>query len=101
MSVSLDYAGPFHRPHDRVGIGFAATHSSSRAAQYQAAYNALHPDDATAVGRGYETTYEVFYAWQVVPSVSLQPDLQYIVHPGGTSKNANAVVAGLKTTVAF
>ncbi|WP_322007609.1 carbohydrate porin [Paraburkholderia tropica] len=101
MSLSFEYMGPFHRVHDRIGFGFAATHSSSRAAEYQAAYNAANPDDASPVGSGYEYTYEVFYNWRVVPSVSLQPNLQYIVHPGGTAQNANVFVMGLKTVVAF
>ncbi|WP_186310749.1 carbohydrate porin [Paraburkholderia sp. BCC1886] len=101
MTLDFEYQNPFHRAGDRVGIGFAATHSSSRAAEYQMEYNALHPDDASAVGNGYEMTYEIFYNWQVVPSVSLQPDFQYIVHPGGTSRNSNVAVAGLKTVIAF
>ncbi|SDR55513.1 porin, OprB family [Paraburkholderia fungorum] len=101
MSLGFEYKEPFHRAGDRIGVGMAATHSSSRAADYQATYNALHPADASAVGRGYETTYELFYSWRVVPTVSLQPDLQYIVHPGGTSQNANAFVVGLKSTVYF
>ncbi|WP_408734216.1 carbohydrate porin [Paraburkholderia bannensis] len=36
-----------------------------------------------------------------MPSVSLQPDLQYIVHPVGTSANTNVLVLGLKTVVEF
>jgi porin len=101
MTLAFEYAKPFHRAGDRAGIGFAATHSSSRNAEYQTEFNELHPNEATAVGHGYEYTYEIFYSWQLVPSVSLQPDLQYIVHPGGTSQNSNVLVVGLKSVISF
>ncbi|WP_347557187.1 carbohydrate porin [Robbsia sp. KACC 23696] len=101
MTVSAEYQNPWHQIGDRVGLGFAATHTSSREAEYQAAYNALHPDDATSVGHGYEYTTELYYAWQALRFVSLQPTLQYVVHPGGTSQNHNAFFAGMKSTIQF
>jgi porin len=33
--------------------------------------------------------------------VSIRPNLQYVMHPGGSSQNDNAVVVGLKTAIAF
>ena len=101
ITASLEYQNPFHRTGDRAGLGFAATHTSNREALYQAEYNALHPGDATAFGSGYQYTTEVYYDWQVLRSLSFQPTLQYVVHPGGTSQNANAFFAGIRTTVAF
>ena len=101
MTFSLEYQNPFHRAGDRIGVGFAATHSSSRQAEYQQAYNALHPDDASVVGHGYEYSTEIYYHWQAMKSVSLQPNLQYVIHPGGSSQNHNVFVAGLRSTIAF
>lgn len=101
ISLGLEYADPFGRHGDRIGVGVAATHTSSREAEYQEAYNALHPTDAGAVGYSYEYTYEIFYQWQALRSVSLQPDLQYIVHPGGSTQNANIFVMGLKSVIDF
>ncbi|WP_144107449.1 carbohydrate porin [Paraburkholderia sp. BCC1886] len=101
MTLGFEYAEPFKRVGDRFGVGVAMTHTSSREAMYQAEYNTLHPGDVTYVGNGYETAYEVFYSWNVIPSISLQPDLQYISHPGGTTKNSNVFIVGLKTTVQF
>ncbi|ACH82415.1 Carbohydrate-selective porin OprB [Acidithiobacillus ferrooxidans ATCC 53993] len=44
-----------------------------------------------------ETACEITYAAQVVPHIFLQPDLQWVVHPGGLYPNA--LVAGLSLHV--
>ncbi len=36
----------------------------------------------------YETAIELFYGWQVLPWIRIQPDLQYIVHPSGQYRDA-------------
>ena len=38
-------------------------------------------------------------SWSPVPSVYFRPNLQYSMHPGGTSQNKNAFVVGLTTGV--
>jgi porin len=48
-----------------------------------------------------ETVIEATYKAQLAPWWSLQPDLQYIVSPGGFQGSRNATVLGLRTTVAF
>jgi porin len=49
-----------------------------------------------------ETVLEATYKAQMAPWWSIQPDLQYIVTPGGEPSVAhNAVVLGLRTTIAF
>ena len=101
LTVTAEYQNPWGQVGDRAGFGFAATHTSSREAAYQSAYNALHPNDTSAVGDGYEYTTELYYAWQALRFVSLQPTLQYVIHPGGTSQNSNAFFAGLRSTIQF
>jgi porin len=78
------------------------------------------PDDliglAVATGMAtpipdYETTIELTYRMQLAPNWLLQPDLQYIVHPGGNVANPrdptgataipNAFVVGLRTILKF
>ncbi|CAH2798208.1 MAG: hypothetical protein CPDRYMAC_4782 [uncultured Paraburkholderia sp.] len=44
ITATLEYDNPFQRVGGRFGIGFAATHTSSREAEYQLAWNAAHPD---------------------------------------------------------
>jgi porin len=46
-----------------------------------------------------ETAIETFYKFQVTDSVSIKPDLQYIVNPGGAGRDA--LVVGTRVEVAF
>lgn len=52
-------------------------------------------------GVGYEAVVEFSYAMQLTPAISVQPDLQYILHPGGTQQDGNAVVVGVRAVVNF
>ena len=56
-----------------------------------------------------ETQFELSYILRVTPWWSIQPDLQYIVHPGGRVPNpldptraiGDAFIAGVRTTINF
>lgn len=48
-----------------------------------------------------EIAYETMTSIQLRPWLTLQPDIQYIMHPSGTGGIPNAVVALLRVTVAF
>jgi len=102
--------GPFaSRPNDTFGIGFAYAKISDRA-------RGLDQDTAAfgTVGypiRDYEALIEVSYKYQVVDGWTIQPDFQYVMHPGGNVPNPNdptqtitvknAAVFGVRTTVQF
>jgi len=47
----------------------------------------------------YELALETFYQWKLSPWAFVQPDLQYIVHPGGTQ--SNALVATLRLQISL
>jgi porin len=47
----------------------------------------------------YELALESFYQWQLTPWALLQPDLQYIIHPGG--RYSDAMVATLRLQITF
>jgi porin len=58
--------------------------------------------------RDFEMAIELTYSARLAPWWTLQPDLQYIIHPGGTIPNPvtgriipDAFVAGLRTSVSF
>jgi porin len=59
--------------------------------------------------RNEEVLFELSYQAQIAPWWTVQPDLQYIVHPGGNvpdpaspnSTVGNAFVAGIRSTVKF
>ena len=46
-----------------------------------------------------ETTLELTYSLIVRDNLSLQPDLQYVLSPGGNSSVPNVLVAGLRITL--
>jgi porin len=101
FALGAEYKGPFNRANDMIGFAFGATHGSSRLASYQRLYNQLNPGAGVPVQSGYEYVAELFYNWAPLPSINLRPNLQYVIHPGGTSQNSNVFVLGLKTVIAF
>lgn len=59
--------------------------------------------DARAAGtfsESYELAIEAFYKVQFTPWLSLKPDLQYVIHPGGGGLD-DALVATVRLEVAF
>ena len=67
------------------------------------AYGHLNNDPQNDDGRsnpGYEIVLEATYQIELSPWLSVQPDLQYVIHPSGTNI-ANALVLGARTTVSF
>jgi porin len=44
---------------------------------------------------------ELTYSMRLAPAIAIQPDLQYIMHPGGTQQNGNALVVGMRAVVDF
>ena len=49
----------------------------------------------------YETTLELTYGCAVRPGLLLQPDLQYIIHPGGNRAIPNALAIGVNIVANF
>ena len=85
----LTLTAPFAaRPHDTAGIGFGVAKVSADAA-------ALEADTARFTGaftpiQGTEAFLELTYQAQITPWWVLQPDFQYVIHPGGGVANPNA-----------
>ena len=96
----LQYRGPFERSPDTVGLAVGATHNNGRHATFVRENN-LRTGQSVVAGSGYEYVGELYYSWAPVPSVFLRPNLQYILHPGGTTQNRNAFVLGLKSGLTF
>jgi len=108
MNAGVTFHEPFmHRNNDTFSIGMGYAKVSSAVA-------ALDRDTAAFTGnfvptRGGETFFEVSYQYQVVPWWQLQPDLQYVINPGGGVANpkdpsrriANEFIMGLRTTILF
>jgi porin len=52
-------------------------------------------------GCGYELLTEFSYSIRLTPAVAIEPDIQYIIHPGGTQQYANALVVGFRAVIDF
>ena len=49
----------------------------------------------------YEAVLELTYRAQITPWFALQPDVQWIIHPGGSTAIDDALVVGLRAAVSF
>jgi porin len=97
------------RPHDKVGIAAAYAHVSRRA-------QALDRDFQSIYGAGWpvrssEALLTAVYQYEVRAGLTLQPNVQFIRHPGGGATDPlgplrgkhlkDAAVLGLRTVVKF
>jgi porin len=95
------------RDNDTVGFGFGLTHASGSVADYDEDLSQFTGSPVPV--RGSETFFELTYQAQVTPWWTVQPDLQYIVNPGGGlsspldpgQKIGNEFVLGLRSNVVF
>ena len=81
------------RDQDKLGVAFAYAQVGSGLV-----------DQATAQGlpgAGFESVAELTYSIRLAPAITLQPDLQYVLHPGGTQRYGNALVMGVRAVVNF
>ncbi len=49
----------------------------------------------------YETAFEINHKCQITPWLSLQPDFQYILRPGGTGAISDAIVLGFELAISL
>ena len=101
--AGIGFRAPFvSRPDDVVTLGGAFGNISADAARADRLAGPPTPV------RDYEAVIELSYKAAVMPGWTVQPDLQYIIHPGGNVDSPirpepipNALVLGLRTTLAF
>jgi porin len=94
------------RADDTFTLGFAYLKISPDAAALDRDINLATPPFPI---RNHEMVFEASYAAQIAPWWVLQPDFQYIVHPGGnvvdphrpTAPVRNAAVIALRSTIKF
>ncbi len=100
----VGFKGPFaSRPDDRLTLGLAYANVSRDAADADRAAGPPTPE------RDYEAAIELSYMARLTLWWTLQPDLQYIVHPGGRILNPrtgvgtlpDTLVVGVRTALSF
>ncbi|RYE94529.1 MAG: carbohydrate porin, partial [Oxalobacteraceae bacterium] len=109
VDAGLAYRGLFEgRDSDTVGLSVAYAHISLDARRADRDTN-IYAGTTTPV-RKFETVFEATYQALVVPGFTVQPDIQYIVRPGGGIANPrdptghrvkNAAVFGARATVQY
>jgi porin len=89
VESGLNYKGLIPtRDNDLLGVGFAYGHLNN------------NPQGDGSSNPGYEMVLETTYQIELTPWLSLQPDVQYVIHPSGTDI-PNAFVLGARATVSF
>ncbi len=88
INGGLVYTGPFaQRPHDKIGVSFNENIAPN---SYKAAQ--------AAMGNGFqnnETSFEITYRAKLNEWLTMQPDIQYIIHPGYDPAYKNDLIIGL------
>lgn len=99
------YGAHSARPDDAFGIGVAYAQISNEARALDREVNLVN---GTALPiRSYEALFEAYYKFQVAPGLTVQPDLQYVVNPGGhiPGDDGNdiddALVGGVRVTMNY
>jgi porin len=97
------------RPDDKLGIAAGYAHISKRAQQLDGDYRTFVTP--TRSQRSYEGLVTAVYQYQVRDGWTVQPNFQYIIHPGGGAtlpsgpfpgrSLKNATILGLRTTLKF
>jgi porin len=94
FDTGLTYKGLIPtRDNDTIGIAFAYAQLGNTA------QNSLI--DEGSVGVGAEMVLEATYQAQITPWLIIQPDIQYIINPGGTQDLGNAFVIGGRAAITF
>jgi porin len=104
----LNFQGPFpQRPNDKLGLGFGYLRISDRARDLDRDFIQLA--NANRPVRDFEALAAVSYLAEVRQGWTVNPTLQYIVHPGGgyvldagvPQAVKNALVLGVRTVLKF
>lgn len=88
------------REKDRLGVGCVFAEISGDIARQQR-LDARANGTPYAAYSDYECLLEATYDLEVKPWWRIQPDFQWITHPGGSAALSDAFVIGLRTTVTF
>jgi len=92
LTLALTYMGALpSRPADVIGFAIGRTHANPRAFDFSAIPASLQP--------GSEYAGELYYGFDVLGWLTLRPNLQYVIHPGGLRQLSDVAVLGLKAGV--
>ncbi len=92
LGGGIVYAGPFKgRKDDQVGLSVASANFSRR-------YRRSQTLKGTPIDRR-EVVIEAGYLATLAPWLRVQPDIQYVINPGGDARRGDAMVAGFRVKI--
>jgi porin len=92
LGGGIVYAGPFKgRKDDQIGLSFASANFSQR-------YRRSQTLRGTPIDRR-EVVIEAGYLAALASWLRVQPDIQYVINPGGDARRGDAVVAGFRVKI--
>jgi porin len=81
------------RKEDKTGVAFCYGQVSS---------GYMNLGNAQGIpGPSFEAVIEFTHSIRLAPAIALQPDVQYVLHPGGSRQYGNALVVGFRAVVDF
>ncbi len=100
LDTGVNWRAPLPgRARDVLGLAFSHTVQSGRLRQLGRDVNRFTGTrDALP---DHESVLELTYQVNLTPWVQVQPDLQYVIHPGGSPALGDALVLGLRTVITF
>ena len=113
LNAGVVYHDPFaNRPDDTAAVGMGYAHVSSQVSGLDrdgVSYIVANETPSYRGIRSSETYVEASYTYQMHPWWQVQPDLQYVLHPGGGIEDpdnpgkrvGDELVLGLRTNVLF
>jgi len=93
IGSGLVYTGPFDRAADQAGLSIAYAHFDQAARQAAIA-------DGAQLGAA-ETAVEATYSAVLSETVTLQPDIQYVISPGADPDLSDAFVIGSRIIIVW
>lgn len=100
VAGGLTYTGPLQsRPEDDIGFAVGTTHVNGRIAWSEQLQNLAGLGPVAVQGNEY--SMEFYYTYRPLAGLQVRPNIQYVIDPGGTNTNPNALVFGLKTVANF
>jgi porin len=94
FDIGLTYKGLISgRDNDTIGAAFVYAQLTRGARQAAIA--------SGSIGVGAEMVLEVTYQAQITKWLIMQPDLQFVINPGGNQDLKNALVIGLRRAITF
>ena len=85
----------WRRANDVIGIAYGASHVSGK---YKEASLGL---DGYAANADYEQYLEAYYKYWANNNLSISPDIQYVINPGGYNAKDSVFIYGVRVQAAF